>query len=172
MSREARYHSFVDYDDYNYPCGFIVPQRVYVASGPFPRRPTIYFQQDGHPGVYLCDALRQRVGGMPDREDRPETTSTSSKITIRINWTGYADFQHQMNAKEHSQAAAPIPKWKIAMCVAQAVHEFYAHCTPAGRDIDRQDWDVCTKPFDKLRLLELHHVSSGSWQPVLVFDAL
>lgn len=74
----------MDFENVSY--GMVVPQRVYTApSTVTSQREPIYFHQDRHEGVYLHDALFQRVAGLDDRDSRPETTTTSSRITLRIN---------------------------------------------------------------------------------------
>ncbi|KAI0692326.1 hypothetical protein BC835DRAFT_61302 [Cytidiella melzeri] len=78
-----------------------------------------------------------------------------------------------INAKEHSKDAGSIPKWKIAMCVSNAVQAFYAS-NPVADDSSYNDpsiyyWNLRNISFEKLRLLELRHVSTGSWQPVLIY---
>ncbi|KAI0342277.1 hypothetical protein BDW22DRAFT_1357600 [Trametopsis cervina] len=163
------YHTFVNYP--GQPGGVIVPQRQYIALSPYHLRETIRFTHGGRFGVNLQDALQQRAGDMPDAHERPETTSASSRITIRINWQGYADFSCSINAREHSQGAELIPKWKLASCVAQAISQFYQRATSSTDDSNPYaGWELPDVPFEGLRLLELRHVSPGSWQPVLLLE--
>lgn len=92
----------------------------------------------------MADALHQRNAGIRGRDDRPELTTTSSRITLRVNvsyifatplyvsftnsssqWAGYKEYPVAVNAREHSTAAASIPTWKLAYCIAHGVNEFY-----------------------------------------------
>ncbi|KAI0339077.1 hypothetical protein BDW22DRAFT_1361994 [Trametopsis cervina] len=167
----SKYITFVDYP--GQPLGgTIVPQRLYTASSPYHRRESIRFNHGGRMGVGLQDALRQRAEDMPDADERPETTTSSSKITLRINWQGYADFSCNINAREHSQRGESILKRKLAFCVAQVVYQFYQRATPSqgDQDVHYAGWELANIPFERLRLLELRHVSPGSWQPVLLFQ--
>lgn len=78
------YHTFVEYPAQSLG-GFVVPQRPYTAPSPYEQRPTIRFTHSGRFGINLQDALQQRAGDMLDAHERPVTTTSSSKITLRIN---------------------------------------------------------------------------------------
>ena len=92
-------------------------------------------------------------------------------------------------AREHTSSAEYIPKWKLAMCVAQVVKAFYQvsdssvsswehidsfrskkHAGPIGSDGDMADsWSISRIPFEELLLFRLVRVATGSWQPVLLW---
>ncbi|KAI0092299.1 hypothetical protein BDY19DRAFT_991016 [Irpex rosettiformis] len=156
-----QYHSTADYP--NCPLhGLVVPQAVHRASPPYPSFPPIMFYEGQSYGASLQGTLNG-LSAIPDRDVRPTTTATSTKIKIRLSWPGYMEFSKDINAKEHNRAGNSIPKWKLALCVAQVVNAFYSANVDA---IDHHgDWDIRRIPFERLRLLELRQVSTGSWQP-------
>ena len=69
----------------NFPSdfGMTVPQRRYRIGSPVPDY-VLRFHQDGHQGIFLSDALHQRITGIHDRDQRPVLTTTGSRITLRI----------------------------------------------------------------------------------------
>ncbi|KAI0790239.1 hypothetical protein BC629DRAFT_1512531 [Irpex lacteus] len=143
-------HTNADYPNF-YLHGTVVPQVVYSrVSAPYPLFPSILFSE----------------GQLPDRDSRPTTTMTSTKIKLRIMWPGYGEFSRDINAKEHTKTGESIPKWKLAFCVAQTVHAFY---TSGAVSTNAGVWDIRNIRFEYLQLLELRQVSTGSWQPVLVY---
>ncbi|KAI0092314.1 hypothetical protein BDY19DRAFT_991030 [Irpex rosettiformis] len=149
--------------------GTIVPQAVCTPSGsaPYPKFDNIMFKEVHRFGINLQAALNGYSHLIPDGDTRPTTTTTSTKIKIRIQWPGYPEFWKDINAKEHTRAGDPIPKWKLALCVAQVVASFYSKFMCSGYI---GDWAVERIPFQSLKLLELRQVSTGSWQPVLVYE--
>ncbi|KAI0092313.1 hypothetical protein BDY19DRAFT_929405 [Irpex rosettiformis] len=152
----------------NHSRGILVPQIVYnPATPPFPKLPDITFAQGQHCGVSLLSALGCHQAILADGETRPVMTTTSTKIKIRILWPGYQEFSKDINVREHTRAGDPIPKWKLAFCVAQVVQAFYTGAVLSGNP---EDWSIHRIPFGSLRLLELRHVSTGSWQPVLIYE--
>lgn len=122
----------------------MVPQLVYSRPpAPYPTFPPIPFHHGQQSGISLHSILNGQQGNMSDSGSRPTTTTTSTKIKIRLlvcfrtvltmilltnfrQWPGYDEFSRDINAKEHTRQGDPIPKWKLALCVAQVVHAFYS----------------------------------------------
>ncbi len=65
--------------------GIVVPQVVYKRASPsYPLFPTIHFYHGQQPGVSLLQVLNGQQGHVSDGDLRPITTSTSTKIKIRV----------------------------------------------------------------------------------------
>ncbi|KAI0790280.1 hypothetical protein BC629DRAFT_1440084 [Irpex lacteus] len=167
----SSYHAFTNLTP-PIPDGIVVPQLVYSRPpAPYPTFPPIPFHHGQQSGISLHSILNGQQGNMSDSSSRPTTTTTSTKIKIRLLWPGYDEFSRDINAKEHTRQGDPIPKWKLALCVAQVVHAFYSHAVPSSNPpFGAQTWNLHNIPFQCLRLVELRQVSTGSWQPVLVYD--
>ena len=76
------HHSAIDFPEL---AGLhVVPQERHISSAAFLRRGDVIFNQDDHLGIFLHDALARRNDRLAYREFRAETTTTSSKITVRL----------------------------------------------------------------------------------------
>lgn len=148
----------------NFP-GLYIPQSVWVpAAGPrdWERMHTIRFTQNGRQGINLGDAYRRNFNGMPDGQVIPCTSTTSQRVAIRINWPGYEPWHKHVNVANNSEH---INKARLAYEVAKEVQRFYSEM---GHNRGKErDWRVEVVPFEQLVLIELRHVGTGSWQPVL-----
>ncbi|PSS37256.1 hypothetical protein PHLCEN_2v894 [Hermanssonia centrifuga] len=150
--------------------GLIVPQVVFSAPQPYARRESIRFTENGRPGILLRHACSENFSGMADRATYPTLTTTSMKITIRINWPGYPPWAQQMHAFTHASVSEPITKQRLAYDIARLVNLFLndmANVQSMDRSAPGIAWSVPNIRLDDLVLLELRHVSTGSWQPVL-----
>ncbi|KAI0347635.1 hypothetical protein BDW22DRAFT_1349660 [Trametopsis cervina] len=64
--------------------------------------------------------------------------------------------------------ATPITRAKLAQYVVKGVRQCLQEMSRSSTSKDpRPDWHITRYSFEKLVLLELRHVSVGSWQPVL-----
>lgn len=105
-----------------------------------------------------------------------------------LQWPGYDSWHDNIHVFDHTTATRPYTLEKLAHVVSKAVHKFMTVCPNAQsrqlfrfvltslvqQDMSnvqsterRPDWWLRTIRFEDLVLLELRHVSKGSWQPVL-----
>lgn len=103
-------------------------------------------------------------------------------------WPGYPPWSTNLNVRERNQAADPIPLYRLIKRIAESVQSFYQQMVsshvrrPAESvifisfflkgnvpfdHVAGSGWHLTDIPFERLCLLELRQVSTGSWQPVL-----
>ncbi|KAI0347631.1 hypothetical protein BDW22DRAFT_1423921 [Trametopsis cervina] len=170
---EVRSHTFMSIPEGN-SVGIIVPQTVYTTPKAYAPLDTIQFRVGGTLGFPLSDALDIAPGGQPrtildDAADRPRLSSTTpSRISLRIIWPGYDMWVGTFEIYGYEQwHTEPITRAKLAHNVANKVRQcLYEMSTKTSKD-PRPDWHSTRYSFEQLVLLELRHVSAGSWQPVL-----
>ncbi|GJE92898.1 hypothetical protein PsYK624_090560 [Phanerochaete sordida] len=160
---EFTYHSFATLED---APGLVVPQKVYVANSHFDRRQPIIFPS----GTYLWKAEASHYVDQPAYRARPTTSARDKlKFTLRLAWHGYKPWNRVIQGTERSDAPGPVALGILAKEIADAIRFFYQMHTEVATS--EPGWAVTRIPFEKLILLELRHVSDGSWQPVLCYDA-
>ncbi|KAI0092312.1 hypothetical protein BDY19DRAFT_593272 [Irpex rosettiformis] len=160
--------------------GFIVPQKVYTPpSSNFTYSPeeTITF---GDTGVHLAAASTNEFlqgdferTGMTDGIEIAPLIGNSDKVTVKILWPGCQSYDTTISVREMFQGIRRnITKAKLAHRVAKAINKFL---NPENRtrsesweEADRTGWNPDDIPLGRLILFELRHVSSGSYQPVLL----
>ena len=111
--------------------------------------------------------------------DSPNSTS---------QWPGYQPWHYVFHIYDHAYESKPITLAKLAHEVAKAVRQFKQVSTNPSlsrqlgltscniQDMNgiastEQGWSVNNVKLESLFLLELRHVSTGSWQPVLIWNA-
>ncbi|GJE92940.1 hypothetical protein PsYK624_090990 [Phanerochaete sordida] len=161
------FHTFMDFGDAALP-GIVVPQPVYTAPGQFAQLPTIRFTEGGRPGVRLSNALNKVFQNLAKSNEVPKLSEQAKKITIRINWPGYQPWSYVVHAFDHSYEVRPITLAKLAHEVAKTVRLLKNDMATSGTV--SPDWSLNNVNIEELVLLELRHVSTGSWQPVLCLD--
>ncbi|KAI0347633.1 hypothetical protein BDW22DRAFT_4665 [Trametopsis cervina] len=166
-------HTFMSIPEGN-SVGIIVPQTVYTPPKPYAPLDTIQFRVGGTLGFPLSDALDIAPGGQPrtildDAADRPRLSSTTPyKISLRIIWPGYDMWDGDVRiVTGNIPHATPITRAKLAHNVAKRVKMCLEGLSTEASEDPRPDWNVKRYSIEQLVLLELRHVSVGSWQPVL-----
>ncbi|KAI0092296.1 hypothetical protein BDY19DRAFT_591608 [Irpex rosettiformis] len=157
----------MDYAEKHAMVGLVIPQDVYPAPQPYDRLPNVQFTMRGVLGVRLIDALNPAFNGLDNPGYVPRMSVDAKKITLRLKWPGYAEWKEVVHVFEHTYNLNPNTTRKIAQVIAQKVQVFwndlrYEHYTGV---VD--GWQLANFPLERLVLLELRHVSQGSWQPVL-----
>ncbi|EKM52696.1 uncharacterized protein PHACADRAFT_211913 [Phanerochaete carnosa HHB-10118-sp] len=154
------YHTFNNAPD---DCGMLVPQKVYTQHGAtFERRASVIFP----PETYLHRALARAFANDTRFQQRIPTSDFSKlKFTLRLEWPGYAPWNCNIQGTERAGHPEPVLLSVLAERVAHAVEKFFAK--NANIPSSERDWNVGAIRFEGLSLVELRHVSEGSWQPVL-----
>jgi len=147
-----------------------VPQEMYTGTRSFDALPTITFYENRFPGVRLEHVLNNDLGGLGDSDTKPLLTSTARKITLRINWPGYLPWFDVLHVYDHSYNANPITLHKLAVALTQKIKLCLDDLSRATYNARARDpeWIAENIRIEDLVLMELRHVSAGSWQPVLV----
>ncbi|KAI0692325.1 hypothetical protein BC835DRAFT_1357698 [Cytidiella melzeri] len=187
MANNAEYHTVFNYIGHAEVPGWIVPQQVYKTDTAFQANAPVQFYVGGQLGIRLSDALAQNVYGLADSNQPVILTTNAMKIGIRIWWPGYERWIKHIHVYGHSSDRPPITKALLAFHIARLVHEFRQVSQACyllfkriraqhrhGQEMahkqsteERRDWWTTNIPFEQLVLLELRHVSLGSWQPVM-----
>ncbi|GJE88860.1 hypothetical protein PsYK624_049470 [Phanerochaete sordida] len=175
MPDQASYHFVADYSDTvqeGLP-GVVVPQQVYkppAGQPEYKRLHRISFTHNGLPGIRLADALRLPIPNLHRAQSKPMLSETGTRVALRIMWPGYAPWSHQnaIDIFDHTLQANPATLERIAHRIATLFRGF---CEEKSRERSREpSWQLRHDSFDKLYLVELRHVSKGSWQPVICWD--
>ena len=109
-----------------------------------------------------------------------ETSHTSF-----LQWPGYTPWHSVFHVYDHAYEAKGITLARLAYEVARAVKQFKEVISTqfavesnadnrnmqdvSGTASTEQGWSVNHIDLEDLFLLELRHVSTGSWQPVLIW---
>ncbi|KAI0339072.1 hypothetical protein BDW22DRAFT_637582 [Trametopsis cervina] len=161
------YHSFNDYDQGVYAQfpGIIVPQQVHIAQTHYVVRQSIAFYTRGSPGVRLQDALTGHLQTLDFPNSKPQV-SESTRTTLRIIWPGYEPWTHgSITVRHHNTGSPAFTMGELAHAVAAHIHRFYEEM--ANIQGSEPQWALRNIAFERLYLVELRHVSAGSWQPVI-----
>ncbi|KAI0087971.1 hypothetical protein BDY19DRAFT_994394 [Irpex rosettiformis] len=167
----SEFHTFLYYANRVVVPGFVIPQRVYRTDTVFQPSPPVQFFDRGHFGIRLTDALSSNSSGLADGSRPIVLTQSAMKIAIRIWWPGYDKWMKHMHVYGHTSDRLPITKAMLALHVARLVQEFRNDMINEQSADGSRDWWLSNIPFDKIVLVELRHVSPGSWQPVLCYAA-
>ncbi|GJE92925.1 hypothetical protein PsYK624_090840 [Phanerochaete sordida] len=172
----STHHTFVDYTE-PIPSllpGLLVPQQVYrpqSAPGGFVRLDSIPFCHNGRIGIRLRDAVDSaRIAGLYAAQSQPTLSETGMRVTLRILWPGYQEWRYEngIDIFDHTYNANPQTLERIANKVAKLIRTFCEEMTNANPA--EPGWAVGADTFNQLYLIELRHVSKGSWQPVICWD--
>ncbi|GJE95542.1 hypothetical protein PsYK624_117280 [Phanerochaete sordida] len=144
--------------------GAVVPQRTYSAPGRCTYLPTVRFYDMGRPGVAYSRALQSQLEDLVDGDRQVRLSVQASRITVRINWPGYPPWPTVTNVFHHSFEANPMTMAQLAHRVAKVFMLFWEDMI--DKPCEEDGWALSDIEFDQLVLLELRHVSTGSWQPV------
>ncbi|KAI0092294.1 hypothetical protein BDY19DRAFT_591251 [Irpex rosettiformis] len=167
---EEKYHTFMNYAGRVAIPGFIVPQKEYRTNTVYQPSPPVQFFDRGQFGIRLRDAIASNFSGLAEAQRPIILNEGGVRIAIRILWPGYASWEKWISVYGYSSNRPPITKSQLAYQIARKIHEFYEAKKDANAEFTgTPDWCLCNIPFDQLSLLELRHVSPGSWQPVLAF---
>ncbi|KAJ3556422.1 hypothetical protein NM688_g2032 [Phlebia brevispora] len=180
---QLTFHNFMDYDDQVQVRGIIVPQEVYRNPQPYEPRPPVQFFVNNVLGIRLVDALAGDIAGL-HAANRGVPLTHATRISCRINWPGFDPWNDSLHVNDNH--IEPFTLSRLAQAIARTVHKFFTvssniklfrhvklaatvrqdnmHVRTRER---RMDWAVNDIPFESLYLLELRHVSAGSWQPVV-----
>ncbi|EKM52681.1 uncharacterized protein PHACADRAFT_211903 [Phanerochaete carnosa HHB-10118-sp] len=149
--------------------GILVPQKIYNNHGAtFERRASVIFP----PGTSLRRALARAFANDTRFQQRISTSDPSKlKFTLRLEWPGYAPWNCNIQGTERAGHSEPVLLSVLAERVAHAVEKFLAKSVQQNADIppSKPGWNVDAIRFEGLSLVELRHVSEGSWQPVLSY---
>ncbi|KAI0337943.1 hypothetical protein BDW22DRAFT_1348811 [Trametopsis cervina] len=149
--------------------GIIVPQMVYRAQTSYSPLESIQFCVGGTLGIPLADALNlpSIFGTLDGAKDEITLSATARKTALRIFWPGYDVWSDNIHLFDHNYNADPITRAKLAHEVAKKLRTCLQELSTVPSRDPRPDWHATRYSIDQLILLELRHVSAGSWQPVL-----
>ena len=104
-----------------------------------------------------------------------------------LQWPGYEPWHYVVHTYDHAYDSRPITLARLAQEVAKAVRQFKQVSTGlrlhkskrltiiiqdmTGIQSREPSWSMDLINVEDLFLVELRHVSTGSWQPVLVWNA-
>ncbi|KAJ3553987.1 hypothetical protein NM688_g3334 [Phlebia brevispora] len=140
------------------------PQEVYQNTQPHQPRPPVQFFNNGVLGIRLVDAIAGHVSGLHEAGTLAPLTG-ANRITCRINWPGYESWSDGLHVVDHN--TQPYTLARLAQVIAKTIQKFCGDNAQVRTREPRADWAVNSIPFESLYLLEIRHVSSGSWQPVI-----
>ncbi|KAI0791469.1 hypothetical protein BC629DRAFT_1509756 [Irpex lacteus] len=147
----------------------VIPQGVFPTSQTYTPLPNVTFTVSGALGIRLVDALNPAFHGLCDAGVVPRMTKDAKKFILRLKWPGYPAWSEVVHAYDHTYMANPNTLKKVAQLAAQKIqmfcHELHRH--PYDVSSGGDGWQIERHPLETLVLLELRHVSQGSWQPVL-----
>ncbi|KAI0344858.1 hypothetical protein BDW22DRAFT_1355025 [Trametopsis cervina] len=130
------------------------------------RKESITFQSDLGQGISLTAALHGESQGLVDRHE-PVLAGCGDKVSYHIHFQGYSAFRCQKYSyyQKHGQKF-PNTRAKVARQIAEAVQDFIEK-----RQHERNDGEWRVGPghieLKDLYLIELRHVASGCFQPIL-----
>ncbi|KAJ3553989.1 hypothetical protein NM688_g3336 [Phlebia brevispora] len=166
-TQPSAYHNFMDYQSpVQVPVqGVIVPQEVYRNAQPLPQaNPPVRFYVQNVLGIRLTDALQGNFAHLHGAGVAVPLTQ-ANRISCRINWPGYEAWSDGMHIIDNN--AQPYTLARLAQTIARTIRKFFNDNAHVATQEPRLDWAVNNIPFESLYLLELRHVSTGSWQPVI-----
>ncbi|KAI0697263.1 hypothetical protein BC835DRAFT_1305292 [Cytidiella melzeri] len=130
------------------------------------RKAPIFFETDIGKGISLMDALHGHVHGLVDRHE-PILEGCGDKVSYHIDFHGYIPLRCQKYSfyQNHGKKY-PNTRAKVVRQIAEAVQDFIEK---RQYDIHTDDWRVGPGYIElkDLYLLELRHVGTGCFQPIL-----
>ncbi|GJE92903.1 hypothetical protein PsYK624_090610 [Phanerochaete sordida] len=168
------WHSITDYSDgaiLRLP-GVIIPQKEYKspsAQAAFNRLPgahtafgclrsTIIRRFDGGLGISFGSALSGSTQDLHAAHSMPHLSDTHMRVTLRILWPGYPDWQYENGA----DALDYTNSWTLEILVqkvARLVQNFYEEMkVNVSRSEHAQPWRLDRINFSDLHLVELRQV--------------
>ncbi|KAI0343678.1 hypothetical protein BDW22DRAFT_1198434 [Trametopsis cervina] len=159
------FHSLNDYDNYAQFPGIIVPQPIFTPPAGFTPGPSIPFSVQGIPGIRLEDAISGQLSNLDNRLARPVLRPVP-RITLRIMWPGYSSWTHEsITVRHHGPSSTAFSMEELARVMSTRIQGFYTEM--ANTNNTEPQWNLRLLPFNRLYLIELRHISPGSWQPVI-----
>ncbi|KAI0339048.1 hypothetical protein BDW22DRAFT_626402 [Trametopsis cervina] len=150
----------------------LIPQYPFRTTRTFERFPMISFSENNYPGIRLDRAFNDDLNGLDHPDSTPALTQTAKKVALRINWPGYPEWHDVIHAFDHRYDANPVTQRRLAYLVARKIQtcmqDISVHFMQSSAAINLQ-WRVENFRLEDLVLLQLVHVSPGSWQPVLAY---
>lgn len=157
--------------------GFIVPQETYVSESPsYAQCATIFFDEGGLPGVSLARALPSGFyrGGhctLSNAAERPHISATGLRTILRILVRCYSTLSSCSDFVLAFTVARLSCMVSSHYCEgAESRLRRHTHHQSKARPRHSQsclEFLFCS--FEDLLLVQLLHVSTGSWQPVLIW---
>ncbi|KAH9901224.1 hypothetical protein C8Q73DRAFT_235294 [Cubamyces lactineus] len=167
----------------------ILPQRPYIAKRRFEPRPPIAFRTASEPFIRLADALAGNVRNLQGRDepvfsqdhlpqqqqfrpeiqgpDEPSTLQDhlTQKQSLRLELVNCRSYERQINVRNPAHSSHSITKGRLAEKIAREIFDYFNRhqADPLGSPL----LGPGARGFERIILLELHHVSKSSWQPVL-----
>jgi len=128
-------------------------------------KPPVYFSMKGHQGVPLAKALHKDLSGL-DHKHTTLYSGCGTKVSFLIQMDGYQPYTHQKytHTRQHGESCA-MDLAKVATQIAEVMSDFIDK-----RKLEKSSGQYNFGPngiqLEDLYLLELHHVSKSSFQPV------
>lgn len=159
-SPTGKFHVFTNAGIPEAPEGYlVVPQAAYRTTE---RNfvPSAPIQFGG--GIHLDRALIGDYGEIPD----PDTIVSipTAKICLRIMWPGYSGWSKHVNIPHPN---GTCKKGALASRLARQFQEFLDQMSGNIPAADTGAWNISNTSLQDLMLLEVRHVSKGSWQAIL-----
>ncbi|KAI0092987.1 hypothetical protein BDY19DRAFT_400901 [Irpex rosettiformis] len=130
------------------------------------QKSTVYFRTETSEGIPLLDALHGNVHNLLDRHEAI-LTGCGDKVSYHIHMHGYIPLRCQKYSyyQKHGEKFANT-RAKVARQIAEAVQDFI---DKRQYEEHAEDWRVGPGYIElkHLYLLELRHVASGCFQPIL-----
>ncbi|KAI0768410.1 hypothetical protein BC629DRAFT_1442448 [Irpex lacteus] len=130
------------------------------------QKSTVHFRTEAGDGIRLIDALHGNVQHLHDRYE-PVLTGCGDKVSYHIHLHGYTPLRCQKYSyfQKHGEKFANT-RAKVARQIAEAVQDFI---DKRQYEDHGDDWRVGPGFIElkHLYLLELRHVASGCFQPIL-----
>ncbi|KAI0336361.1 hypothetical protein GY45DRAFT_1341943 [Cubamyces sp. BRFM 1775] len=144
----------------------ILPQRQYIAKRRFEPRPPITFGTASEPFIRLADALAGDVRSLQGR-DEPVFSQDHlpQQQPSHLELVNCRSYERQINVRNPAHSSHSITKGRLAEKIAREIFDYFNRhqADPLGSPL----LGPGARGFEKIILLELHHVSKSSWQPIL-----
>ncbi|KAI0781103.1 hypothetical protein BD413DRAFT_462744, partial [Trametes elegans] len=140
----------------------LLPQRRYVARRRFEPQARIEFKTSDAPYVKLADALAGNIAHLHGRDDRVFSEEhLTQKQSLRLEIVNLKPYERQINVRNTANGFRSITRGRLAEKIARELYDYVNKNQPVS------DSRLDSGFFERLVLLELHHVSKSSWQPML-----
>ncbi|GJE88849.1 hypothetical protein PsYK624_049360 [Phanerochaete sordida] len=141
----------------------------------------------GKMGIRLADALCLPLPRLNDAKSELKPSEIGTHITLRILWPGYVLWRRKLILNDPTRKAGAMTLEQLAQRIAMQLRDFceasaslLPYISPRSQCCTEQakcqespgepDWQIVPGCFEELYLIELRHVSQGSWQPVICWD--
>ncbi|EIW77272.1 hypothetical protein CONPUDRAFT_168247 [Coniophora puteana RWD-64-598 SS2] len=148
-----------------------VPQRDYEKRGGIFKeapQPSIVFREVGA-GAGVAGVRLAKLENLAE-PDEEVTGGMKTNQTMRVNWPGYDKWESQLPGRDDRSPKRPLSRRKLARKIAHKMSELIKAHENQRCSEQYLRWKVGGHDglrLEDLYLVELQHISQGSWRPVI-----